>query len=123
MDKLFTLKGAVQVGKKRGKKLGFPTANFPAPPNAPEGIFISQTKIEGRLLHSVTFIGRADTFDEKDFLCETYILNFDERIYGKEIEVYLLQKIRESEKFDSIEELVKAVKNDIRITQEFFKNG
>lgn len=122
MDNLLELKGIVIRGKNRGKKLGFPTANFPADPSTPKGTFFSITDLEGIQHPSITFIGTVDTYDEKDFLCETYILNFDQDFYGKEIKVYVLEKIRDNKKFESEEALIKEIENDKRLADEYFRN-
>lgn len=118
---MFKLKGIVQHGKKRGKNLGFPTANFTIDPNTPRGIFISQTTYQNKTYQSITFIGTADTFDEKDFVAETYILNFDQDIYRQEIEVNILKKLRDSKKFDSEQELITQMKKDEEQVEKFFR--
>lgn len=118
------IKGVVIKGKQRGKELGFPTANVSLRTGLPagrQGIYISQTSIENALFPSLTFIGNAKTFGEKDVFAETYIFNFNKDIYGTEITVTLLKKIRENKKFDSVEELIKQMNKDKQEAEEYFK--
>lgn len=116
------IKGKVLEGKKRGKTLGFPTANVRLDINASQGIYISQTEFEDKVFESVTFIGNAKTFGEKEIFAETYILNFDRDIYNKEIVVHLLKKIRENEKFETVDSLITQIKKDVEETENYFKD-
>lgn len=99
--------------------MGFPTANINLTKNIPEGIYISRTKMGNDFYNSLTFIGTAKTFNEKNFHAETYILDFDEDIYGKWISIKLLKKIRENKKFNSAQELVEQMKKDEQEAREF----
>lgn len=113
--------GKVRTHNKRGKTLGFPTANVNLTKNIPEGIYISKTKLKGLWYSSLTFIGKAKTFNEKRFHAETYILDFNKDIYGKWISVNILKKIRENKKFNSAEELISQMKKDEEIARKYFK--
>jgi len=97
--------GKVKKGSKRGKLLGFPTANFSLHKNISQGIYVSQTKFLEKVFPSVTFIGNAKTFGEKDIKAETYILNFNKNLYGKFITIKLLKKLRGNQKFKSERDL------------------
>ena len=112
--------GKVQTHNKRGKKLGFPTANIALHQDIPEGIYISKTKVNRQIYGSVTFIGIAKTFNEKKFHAETYILDFNQDVYGEWISVELIKKIRGNIKFNSAEELVKQMKEDEKSARNFF---
>lgn len=118
--------GKVREGKQRGKSLGFPTANISLRENIPEGIYISKTQIHNSSnaawYPSVTFIGVAKTFGEKEARAETYLLDFDGDLYDKTLAITLLRKIRDNQKFDSVEELMKQMKKDIKQTEKYFKN-
>lgn len=113
--------GKVKEHNKRGKSLGFPTANISLHKNIPEGIYISKIKIDGQEYRSLTFIGIAKTFNEKKFHAETYILDFNQNIYGKWITVLLLKRIRGNKKFKSAEKLIGQMKKDENIARKFFK--
>lgn len=112
--------GKVRTHNKRGKKLGFPTANVNLTKSIADGIYISKTKIDGQEYKSLTFIGIAKTFDEKRFHSETFILDFNQNIYGKWISVELIKKIRENKKFDSAQDLIKQMKKDEQEARKYF---
>jgi len=114
------LSGIVIHGDHRGKKLGFPTANVALSEKIPEGIYISQTKIDTLLYSSLTFIGAAKTFDKTQYQAETYILDFDQDIYGKTITVELIKKIRDNMKFESEEKLIEQMKKDEKVARDHF---
>ena len=119
-SKQIVLWGKVKRGSKRGKLLGFPTANFSLHKNISQGIYVSQTKFLGKVYQSVTFIGNAKTFGEKDIKAETYILNFNKNLYGKFITVKLLKKLRGNKKFKSEKDLIRQIKKDIESTMKYF---
>lgn len=112
--------GKVRTHNKRGKTLGFPTANINLNKNIPEGIYISKTKLQSLWHQSLTFIGSAKTFNEKRFHAETYILDFNQNIYNKWISVKLLKKIRGNKKFNSVKELISQMKKDEMMAKKYF---
>lgn len=114
------IKGRVEEGKKRGKRLGFPTANIPLQNRLKEGVYLSQTTIDGKTHPSLTFIGRAITFHETTYQSETYLLNQTLNLYNKELEVKLLSFLRENKKFESEIELIKQMEKDREEAQKFF---
>lgn len=100
------------MGNKRGRLLGFPTANVPLHKKIPEGIYVSRVTCDGQTFKALTFIGNATTFDEKVYQAETYMLDFDQDIYGKYMTIHLLKKIRQNQKFVNADELVKQMQRD-----------
>ncbi len=117
---LYTITGIVKKGEKRGKILGYPTANIPPSPEAAEGIYVSTTQVNGKDLPSITFIGASQTFGQTAIQCETYILNFSGNLYGKKITVHCLQKIRENKKFNSADALVRQIEKDVYTAKKYF---
>src|SRR5260221_664628 len=117
MKPLYIFSGKVKRGKKRGRDLGFPTANIPLLEKIPEGIYLSLIQN----LPSLTFIGSAKTFGEEDYKAEVYILDFNENLYGKLLNVTLLKKIRDNHKFSSEKALIEAMEKDKEQAEEFFK--
>jgi len=117
MKPLYIFSGKVKRGKKRGRDLGFPTANIPLLEKIPEGIYLSLIQN----LPSLTFIGSAKTFGEEDYKAEVYILDFNENLYGKLLNVTLLKKIRDNQKFSSEKALIEAMEKDKEQAEEFFK--
>lgn len=112
--------GKVGSHNQRGKKLGFPTANINLTRNIPEGIYISKTKVDKKNYQSTTFIGTVKTFNEKRFHAESYILDFNQNIYGKWISVRLFKKIRDNKKFSSVKQLVQQMRKDEIETRHYF---
>ncbi len=112
--------GKVRKHNQRGRKLGFPTANVNLSKNIPEGIYASKTKINEKLFQSITFIGEVKTFNEKKFHSETYVLDFDKNIYGRWITVNLIRKIRNNQKFASVEELIAQMEKDRESAKKYF---
>lgn len=124
LGRRFSISGNVKHGKNLGHRLGFPTANIqpegylviPA-----EGVFITETCIDGVTYKSVTSIGRNPTFgDNEDISVETHVLDFTENLYGKNIEVFFVSKIRGEVKFASKEELIEQIDRDILTTRAYF---
>lgn len=105
------IKGKVIRGLKKGTILGFPTANLRLNKNLAKGIYLSQTKVGENLYPSLTYIGQ---------MVETYILDFQENLYGCWISVKLLKKIRPDKKFKSESALISQMKKDELVAREFF---
>jgi len=114
----FFIKGFVETGVSRGKKLGFPTINFKSyAPNQiypDDGVYITLTKVDGdvNIYHSITNIGNNPTFNEKQKRVETHILNFNRNIYFKKVKITFLKKLRNEIKFNSVEELISQINKD-----------
>jgi riboflavin kinase / FMN adenylyltransferase len=122
MEALFALTGIVIQGKKRGKKLGFPTANIKPNNDIPEGIYASAVIVDNKKYIAATFIGAAKTFNEKEKWVESYLLDFDKDIYGKEITIKLYNKLRDNIKFPSEDELVEQIRIDVENVKKYFNN-
>ncbi len=124
----FFIKGFVETGASRGKKLGFPTVNFKSYasnqiyPN--DGVYITFTKIDGdtNIYKSITNIGNNPTFNEDARRVETHILDFNKDIYFKKIKICFLKKLRTEVKFNSTEELVAQINKDKANTINYFNN-
>lgn len=112
----FSFTAPVVHGDERGRTIGFPTANQYYPKNLAKvkfGVYKSQVTVDGKKYRGMTNIGIRPTFLSNDILCETYILDFSEQIYAKEVKLELLEFIREERKFSSIDELKSAIENDV----------
>lgn len=120
MKALYTLWGKARKGKRRGKRLGFPTANIALHQQIPEGVYISQTKVKDVWHPSLTFIGAAKTFGEKKIQAETYILDFNELLYYQRITIKLLKKLRDNKKFNTARSLIKQMNNDEQQARKYF---
>lgn len=121
----FSLRGPVVAGDKRGRDLGFPTANIGvgldhALPGY--GIYVTRAYVRESTYQACTSIGVRPTFEETGRpVVETYILDFDEDIYGQEIRIDLLHRVRGEEKFQSADDLIERMHRDINETREYFR--
>ncbi|MCX7983335.1 MAG: bifunctional riboflavin kinase/FAD synthetase [Bacteroidetes bacterium] len=115
----YFLTGTVVEGDKRGRMLGYPTANIRVPsakliPHT--GIYVSRVTLEKQHSYGLTSIGYRPTFSTNGTLhIETYIYDFSETIYGKELKIELLHRLRDEQKFDSIEQLIEQMNKDKEI--------
>ena len=114
----FTIKGFVVRGAGLGAKLGFSTANITPHPTKQvvpaNGVYMTQTTIEDKKYPSITYIGTNPTLKEgKYYSIETHIPGFTDDLHGKVIEVEFLSRTRDEMKFNSVGELIDAIKKDI----------
>ncbi|NLL04330.1 MAG: bifunctional riboflavin kinase/FAD synthetase [Clostridiaceae bacterium] len=120
----YSITGIVEKGKRIGNTIGFPTANI-YPENyllmPTDGVYITRTYLKDNIYNSITNIGNNPTFDGQKKSIETYIFDYSEDIYGKDIEVFFLKKIRAEKKFSSKEELVDQIKKDIETARQYFE--
>ncbi len=117
--------GPVIHGEKRGRDLGFPTANMALDPQCGllHGIYAVRATIDGTTRPGVASFGRRPTFDNGAPLLETFVFDFSGDLYGKVIEIAFVGRIRGEEKFDSIEALVARMNEDSRIAREMTAPG
>lgn len=116
----YSLIGTVVHGDGRGREIGFPTANIETqnqvyPPN---GVYAIRAKLEERWLDGVLNIGMRPTFNGVNIQVEGHFFNFDEIIYGKLVEIFLVKKIRSERKFPNIEFLIQQIQRDIAAATE-----
>ncbi len=121
----FSLEGPVVAGAHRGAGLGFPTANIAIGRDRALpafGVYVSRAFIRETEHQSCTNIGVRPTFDsEPRPTVEAFLLDFDDDIYGQEVRIDLLHRLRDELKFDSADELVAQMKRDIIDTREYFR--
>jgi riboflavin kinase/FMN adenylyltransferase len=108
------VRGPVIGGAKRGTGLGFPTANVALPKGTAlgHGIFAVRVTLDGRPLDGAAYLGTRPTFDDGMPVLEVFLFDFDEEIYGREIVVTFIDKVRDDRKFASAEELVRQMHDD-----------
>ncbi|MDR2046750.1 MAG: riboflavin biosynthesis protein RibF [Clostridiales bacterium] len=115
----YTISGTVVHGAHIGASLGFPTANVL--PNEgvtrlKEGVYATKTRVGSGYFSSITNAGSRPTFSYgTDYVYETHIDGINYDIYGKNIEVEFIDRIRDTVKFESKEELIAQLKNDKKI--------
>lgn len=122
----YSIYGTVVHGNHIGGAiLGFPTANILPPPEKhlpPFGVYVSQVVVDDKVYQGVTNIGRKPTVEGNSPVgVETFILELEENLYGKEIEVQLLNFERPEQKFDSLDALKKQIEIDKEYAAGYFK--
>ena len=117
LGRYYKISGKIVSGKKRGRLLGFPTANIKPSKELLipcKGIFATIAVIKNTNFLSGTSIGYNPTFEkEKKISIETFIIDFNEDLYNQKISLSFISKIREEKKFESTEDLIKQMHSDI----------
>ena len=117
----FTYAGEVVNGDKRGRKIGFPTANLEINDGRamlPNGAYIVKVKVRGQIYNGIANIGDNPTFKVARRRLEVFIDNFSGDIYGEEIFVSFIGKLRDEKIFESVEELKAQLNEDLKIMRE-----
>jgi riboflavin kinase / FMN adenylyltransferase len=120
----YRLAGTVVTGRRLGHSLGFPTANIPVPSyvSCPAfGVYATRTTVAGRAYNSVTNIGLRPTVDLRNSqpLIETHLFDFALNLYGQEIQVDFLERIRPEQQFASVEAMGEQVRLDLARVREW----
>ena len=108
------IRGEVIRGAQRGRKMGCPTANIDAEAltNIENGVYASKVRFSSHEYNAMSNIGMRPSVDGKTRLLETHLFGFEGDLYGREIEVHLLRKIRDERRFSSIDELREQLQRD-----------
>lgn len=126
MEPIFHFSGQIVRGKGNGKKVGMPTVNIDwiqSEHDLPKlGVYISKIVIDAVCYQGLTNFGmRPSVDDDETITLETYILDFDQEILGKQADLYLIKYIRETVKFNSLQETHQQVLKDITTLREYFR--
>ena len=117
----FHMRGEVAHGDKRGRTLGFPTANLVPDPKlvVPDhGIYACRAYVDGQSLIAAVNVGVRPTFKTgRGLLVEAYLLDFDADIYDRELRLDFLARLRGERRFDSVEALVEQMGQDVEETR------
>nr|MDT0251433.1 bifunctional riboflavin kinase/FAD synthetase [Endozoicomonas sp.] len=118
----FTMMGRVVKGQQLGRTLGFPTANIRVcRQRLPiQGVFAVRTLVDGHCYHGVANIGVRPTVAGSSPLLEVHMLDFKGDLYGQTLSVEFVAKIRDEQKFESLEALRAAIANDIDTARKVF---
>ena len=105
----YSITGIVVVGNKIGRTIGFPTANIEIEDKykliAAGGVYACKIEYKGRIFSGMGNIGTRPTIGINGLVTEVHIFNFDKEIYGEEIRIIFLDRIRDEKKFAGLEEL------------------
>ena len=117
----FGLRGEVIEGDKRGRQIGFPTANMRISSNhvlPADGVYACRVYLNGEGLPAVTNIGVRPTFDGVRHAVEPHLLDWSGDLYGQSIRVEFLHRLRGEQKFNGIDALVAQIKKDANQARE-----
>ena len=116
----YTIEGEVVHGSHRGHTLGFPTANIKSANELIPafGVYAVLARVEGRMFKGVASIGIRPTFDGGPVSMEVFLFEFSEDLYGKEMEVAFVKRLRGEEKFSDVEALVRQIQKDVQKARE-----
>lgn len=124
LSKPFMLSGKIVKGKQLGKNLGYPTANlfikedYKIVPK--QGVYIVKSIINHQTYYGMMNIGHNPTISEGNHkTIETYFFDFNQDIYNVNIQIEVLKRIRDEKKFDSLENLKRAMKDDEIFSREY----
>jgi len=123
LGRRYRMSGRVAHGEKLGRELGFPTANIHLhrQASAIQGIFVVEVfGLDDEPLQGVASVGTRPTVNETKALLEVFLLDFDQDIYGRHIQVSFLKKLRDEEKFNSLDELKEKIQWDVEQAQAYF---
>jgi riboflavin kinase / FMN adenylyltransferase len=117
--------GVVVHGDKRGRELGFPTANLQldAACGLRHGIYAVRVGVDGRHYDAVANFGRRPMFDTGAVLLEIFLFDFSGDLYGKTLDVAFIDWIREERMFDGIAALITQMKEDSRLAREALRKS
>jgi len=118
LGRFYSIEGRVVSGMRLGAKIGVPTANIDYDKEImlPLGIFSGFLSVDGRIKQGVIFSGFKTMFvkGNKTPVVEAHLFNFKKNIYGKEVEIFFVRKIRDEKRFGSINGLKRAIERDIK---------
>ena len=113
----FSVHGRVIIGSGRGIGLGFPTANLDIDSEQAlptEGVYATWTYIDDKAYQSMTNIGKRPTFGGSERTVEVYVLNYHSDLYGRELKIDIIDRLRGEKKFDTVDELKKQITEDVK---------
>jgi len=118
----YSITGKVVKGKSIGRDIGFPTANIEVADEykliAAVGVYACRVTYMGKLYKGMCNIGYRPTVNDGDLTIEVHIFDFDQQIYGEEITIIFVDRLRDERKFDSLTELSQQLIRDKAATQK-----
>jgi len=128
LGRFYQVKGKVIHGRKRGGDvLGFPTANLEPydellPRSGVYAVWV-ETEFPGEQRQGVANIGHNPTFGENALSVEAHILDFKADLYGREVRIHFVQRIRDERKFSGPQELVARIREDVRLSRQILDSA
>ena len=123
LDYDFYIKGVVIKGRQIGRQIGFNTININYPEKIikiPYGVYCSIVEIDNKIYKAVTNWGVKPTITGENLpVVEAHLLNFNENIYGKNVKISFLTKIRNEKKFDTLNDLKNQIEKDVEFCKTY----
>jgi riboflavin kinase / FMN adenylyltransferase len=124
LGRAYTLAGRILQGDRLGRQLGFPTVNLEVTGLVlpPRGVYAAHAAVRGRTHQAVVNIGVRPTLQQPDppLRVEAHLLDFDAILYGEDIELAFLEKLRDERKFGSVAELQEQIGRDVALARSRF---
>lgn len=121
----YVLTGNVVKGNQLGRTIGFPTANIDIPEDykliPKNGVYIVTALVNNTTVFGMMNIGVKPTLGENKLSIEVYLLNFDKDIYNQKIQVNILERLRDEQKFESFDALKSQIESDKQNTIQYFE--
>ncbi|OIK13932.1 riboflavin biosynthesis protein RibF [Bacillus sp. MUM 116] len=126
LGRYYTTTGSVIHGDKRGRTIGFPTANVSVEDVyllPPIGVYSVRMEVDGKWYNGVCNLGYKPTFNKEEIKpsVEVHLFEFNQMIYGKEVKIEWHQFLRKEQKFSGIEELIAQIERDKQYAVNYFK--
>ena len=122
----YLLTGEIVKGKGLGRKLNFPTINLHIKEDykliPKTGVYITKSLINNKVVFGIMNIGFRPTIEGKHQTIEIHLLDFQEDLYGKKMQIEILKRLRDEQKFDSIKNLTQQIKKDESFARDWIKN-
>ncbi len=121
----YTIEGEVVTGARRGRELGFPTANLSTDNDLvpPSGVYATTAELDGTRWPAITNIGVRPTFEAAGAVTiETHLLGFDADVYGARLSLSFIQRLRDERRFPDVDALREQIETDVRRAQRLFDN-
>ena len=121
----FTIEGVVTKGKALGRTIGYPTANLHVPQTykliPKNGVYVVKAQVNNTLTYGITSIGTNPTVGGTAKSIETFFLDTNTDLYGKELQLHFLQHIREEATFKDLESLKQAIQKDEAFARDYIQ--
>lgn len=119
------ISGKIVRGKGRGRGLGFPTANVFYDGKLPVeyGVYACWVTVAGKRYAAATSVGVNEMFGETESTIEAHLLDFSGDIYGENVEIEFVKRLRAMERFDTVEALIEQIKKDVEEVRSVLRAG
>lgn len=126
LGRWYAVSGKVAHGSDRGARIGLPTANiihWPKKKLPAVGVYATYTILKNKIYQGITNVGHRPTFEQQDLPnVETHLFDFNEEIYGENLEIQFVQKIRDEHKFSGVPDFLAQIARDKASARRIFNH-